>query len=96
MQAQSEMESAAAAYLGAIIKNPNRKLSTAWKRGFDGIIDAYLGEAPAKFTYQGKEYTPKSYAAALGLNPDDYVSLTSFTHHPFYEQFAIEVQDNWL
>ena len=96
MHAHSEMESAAAAYLGAIIKNPNRKLSTAWKRGFDGIIDAYLGEAPAQFTYQGKEYTPKSYAAELGLNPDDYVSLTSFTHHPFYEQFAIEVQDNWL
>lgn len=96
MHAHSEMESAASAYVHAIIKNPNRKLSTAWKRGFDGIIDAYLGEAPEKFTYNGKEYTPKSYAAELGLNPDDYVSLTSFTHHPFYSEFAIEVQDNWL
>lgn len=93
--AHSEMESAASAYLGAIIKNPNGKLSPVWKKGFDGIIDAYLGEAPEKFTYNGKEYTPKSFAAELGINPDDYVSLTSYTHYPFYSKFAIEVEDNW-
>lgn len=95
MHVHGEMESAAANYLEAIIKNPNRKLSTAWKKGFDGIIDAYLGEIPEKFTYNGKEYTPKSFAEELGLNIDDYVSLTSFTHHPFYSTFPIEVQDNW-
>lgn len=95
MHVHGEMESAAANYLKAIIKNPNRKLSTAWKKGFDGIIDAYLGELPEKFTYNGKEYTPKSFAEELGLNIDDYVSLTSFTHHPFYSTFPIEVQDNW-
>ena len=93
--AHSEMESAASAYLGAIIKNPNGKLSPVWKKGFDGIIDAYLGQAPEKFTYNGKEYTPKSFAAELGINPDDYVSLTSYTHYPFYSEFAIEVEDNW-
>ena len=90
-----EMEAGAAAYVGAIIKNRNSKLSTAWKKGFDGIIDAYLGELPEKFTYNGKEYTPKSFADELGLDMDDYVSLTSFTHHPFYTPFAIEIQDNW-
>lgn len=95
MHVHGEMESAAANYLEAIIKNPNRKLSTAWKKGFDGIIDAYLGEIPEKFSYNGKEYTPKSFAEELGLNIDDYVSLTSFTHHPFYSTFPIEVQDNW-
>ena len=95
MHVHGEMESAAANYLKAIIKNPNRKLSTAWKKGFDGIIDAYLGEIPEKFSYNGKEYTPKSFAEELGLNIDDYVSLTSFTHHPFYSTFPIEVQDNW-
>lgn len=95
MHVHGEMESAASNYLKAIIKNPNRKLSTAWKKGFDGIIDAYLGELPEKFTYNGKEYTPKSFAEELGLNIDDYVSLTSFTHHPFYSAFPIEVQDNW-
>ena len=95
MHVHNELESASRAYLDEIIKNPNRKLSTAWKKGFDGIIDAYLGTAPEKFTYNGKEYTPKSFAAELGINPDDYVSLTSYTHHPFYSEFAIEVQDNW-
>lgn len=95
MHVHGEVESLSRAYLDAVIKNPNRKLSTAWKKGFDGIIDAYLGVAPEKFTYNGKEYTPKSFAAELGINPDDYVSLTSYTHHPFYTQFALEIQDNW-
>ena len=95
MHTHGEMEAAALAYVKAIIKNPNRKLTTAWKKGFDGIIDAYLGDLPEKFTYKGTEYTPKSFANELGLNPDDYVSLTSFTHQPFYTAFPIEVQDNW-
>ena len=90
-----EMEQAAAAYVNAIIKNPNGKLSPVWKQGFDGIIDAYLGELPETFTYNGKNYTPKSYAQELGINADDYVSLTSYTHHPFYTSFPIEVEDNW-
>jgi aminopeptidase C len=91
----NELESGASAYIKAIVKNPNGKLSTAWKRGFDGIIDAYLGEAPETFTYDGKEYTPQSFVKELGLNIDDYVSLTSYTHHPFYTTFALEIPDNW-
>ena len=90
-----EMEQAAKGYLDAIIKNPNRKLTTAWMKGLEGIIDAYLGELPETFTYNGKQYTPQSFAAELGLNMDDYVSLTSFTHHPFYTTFPITVEDNW-
>lgn len=90
-----EMEQGAAAYVNAIIKNPNGKLSPVWKKGFDGIIDSYLGELPETFTYNGKQYTPQSYAKELGLNPDDYISLTSYTHHPFYTSFPIEVEDNW-
>ena len=93
--AHSEMEGAATAYVNAIIKNSNGKLSPVWKKGFDGIIDAYLGELPETFTYNGKEYTPMSFAKELGINADDYVSLTSYTHHPFYSKFAIEVEDNW-
>ena len=61
----------------------------------NNLFDTYLGKLPEKFTYKGKEYTPKTFAESLGLNPDDYVSLTSYTHHPFYSQFAIEIQDNW-
>jgi len=83
------------AYVDVIIKNPNRKLSTAWFTGFNGILKAYLGECPETFTYAGKQYSPQSFTKYLGINPDDYVSLTSFTHHPFYTAFPIEVPDNW-
>ncbi|MDR1356095.1 MAG: C1 family peptidase [Tannerellaceae bacterium] len=95
MHVHGEMEKAAAGYLKVIAGNPNGKLSTAWKRGFDGIIDAYLGSTPETFTNAGKTYTPKSFAAELGLDMNDYVSLTSFTHHPFYSSFALEIPDNW-
>ncbi len=82
-------------FLDAIVSNPNKKLSTAWKRALQGILDAYLGPCPEEFEYNGKKYTPKSFAESLGIKPEDYVSITSFTHHPFYSQFAIEVEDNW-
>lgn len=72
-----------------------RTLSPVWNKGIAGILDSYLGEVPEKFQYNGKEYTPHSFAAELGLKQEDYISLTSFTHHPFYKPFAIEVPDNW-
>ena len=90
-----ELAEIATAYVNAVIKNRDRKLSTAWKKGFDGVIDTYLGKLPETFTYQGKQYTPKSFGESLGLNFDDYVSLTSYTHHPFYSQFPLEIEDNW-
>lgn len=90
-----ELEGLTLSYVNTVIKNANGKLSTAWKKGLDGIVDAYLGETPEKFTYNGKEYTPKSFKEELGLNMDDYVSLTSYTHHPFYTAFPLELEDNW-
>ena len=72
-----------------------RTLSPVWNKGIAGILDSYLGEVPEKFQYNGKEYTPHSFAAELGLKQEDYISLTSFTHHPFYKPFAVEVPDNW-
>lgn len=95
IHAHSEMESVMRGYVDAMIKNRNGKLSTAWKKGFAGIADAYLGELPEKFTYKGKEYTPQSFARELGFNMDDYVSLTSYMHQPFYSAFALEIPDNW-
>ena len=95
MPEQAELDAALKAYVSAISSNPNRKLTTAWLNGVDGILNAYLGEVPATFTVAGKEYTAESYRDYLGINPDDYISLTSFTHHPFYEQFIIEIPDNW-
>ena len=84
---QGELDAVLKGYVEAVVKNPNRNLSTAWMRGFDGILDAYLGELPAD--------DPKACRDQLGINTDDYVGLTSLTHHPFYTDFAIEVQDNW-
>jgi bleomycin hydrolase len=89
-----ELDAVIKAYCDAIIKNPNRKLSTVWLDGLNGILDAYLGKVPESFTYNGKEYTPQSYAASLPIDIDNYVSLTSFTHHPFYTWFVVEVPDN--
>ncbi|WP_373701422.1 C1 family peptidase [Porphyromonas loveana] len=91
----SEIADGAEGFLKAIITNPNGKLSSAWKKAYDAIIDSYLGTAPESFTYEGKTYTPKSFAQYLGLNADDYVSLTSYTHHPFYTPFILEIEDNW-
>ena len=82
-------------YVAAIAKSDAKKISNQWKAGLQGILDAYLGKCPEEFTYEGKKYTPKSFMASLGINLDDYVSITSYTHHPFYTAFAVEVQDNW-
>lgn len=91
----NELDAVAGAYASAIAKSGSKKLSPVWKQGLSAIYDTYLGQCPEKFSYKGKEYTPQTFATALGLNPDDYVSLTSFTHHPFYSQMNIEIQDNW-
>ena len=91
----NELDAVLKGYVDAVKKNPNRKLSTAWLRGFDGIVEAYFGEYPETFTVDGAEYTPESFREHIGFNYDDYVNITSFTHHPFYEPFVIEVCDNW-
>jgi bleomycin hydrolase len=70
-------------------------INTSWQKAFDGVINAYMGEAPENFTYNGKSYTPQGFAKELGLNADDYVIISSFTHHPYYQQFVLEVPDNW-
>ncbi len=90
----NELDAVMRAYAEAVVKGD--KLTTAWLNGAAGIIDAYLGDVPETFTYNGKQYTPESFAASLGLNMDDYVCITSFTHHPFYTTFPVEVPDNWL
>ena len=91
-----EMEAALKGYLDAVNRNPNKRLSTAWKKGFTAILDAYFGELPETFEVDGVTYTPQSYAKSLGLNMADYIPFTSFTHHPFYTAFGLEIADNWL
>ncbi len=91
-----ELQAVLSAYLKGVVSNPNKRLSTAWRKGFEAILDAYLGPVPATFTVDGKTYTPQSYAKSLGLDMADYVPVTSFTHHPMHETFVLEVADNWL
>ena len=89
----SEFRAVVNGYLDGLSKQ--KKLSPVWREGLQAIFDTYLGPCPTEFTYEGKTYTPQSWVKALGLNADDYVSITSYTHHPFYETFALEVPDNW-
>ncbi|WP_165022950.1 aminopeptidase C [Dysgonomonas sp. ZJ279] len=91
----SEVEAILTGYVKAVTANKNKKLSTAWFAGFNGVLDAYFGVVPTQFDYSGKTYTPQSFAKSLDLDSNDYISLTSFTHHPFYTSFPIEVPDNW-
>ena len=91
-----EMDAVLSGYMAALIKNRNGKLTSVWEQGLNGILDAYLGPVPAQFKFRGKTYSPSSYGNSLGLDPADYVSIGSFSHHPFYEPFIIEIPDNWL
>ena len=97
----TELSAVSDAVVAAIAKGRLSKLQSdangtpLWKKSIEAIHDIYLGERPEKFTYNGKEYTPKSFYESTGLNADDYVSLTSYTHHPFYSSFVLEIQDNW-
>ena len=91
----SELDAVLKGYIDAIAKNESAAPTTAWKAGFIAILDAYLGPEPSEFEYNGKKYTPKSFQDMLGLNFDDYIEVSSFTHHPFYQEFILEVPDNW-
>jgi len=92
----NEMDAVLEAMVNAVIKNPNKKLTPVWHQAFDAVVDTYLGKIPEKFNYKGVEYSSKTFGDMLGLNPDDYVELTSYTHHPFYSKFIMEVPDNWI
>lgn len=92
----SELDGILTSYVKTIGDGDSKKLTPNWKQAFDGIVDSYLGTLPETFEYGGATYTPKSYAASLGLKMDDYVSITSFTHHDFYDKFVLEIPDNWL
>jgi len=88
-----ELDAVAGAFINAL--KGMKTLSPVWREAFQSIYDTYLGACPESFSYGGKTYTPRSFADYLGLHADDYVTITSYTHHPFYTRFAIEVPDNW-
>lgn len=97
----SEMNGMLEAMLKVLKDKPQKdKLTPNWKKAYTEVVDAYLGDLPDntedfKFKFDGKEFTPNSFTEFIGLNMDDYISLTSYTHHPFYSSFMLEVPDNW-
>lgn len=91
----SELTAVLSGFLDVVNTKQLKKLTPSWIEGFEGVLNAYMGKIPETFTWEGKTYTPKSFAESLGVSPDDYISIASFTHHPFYQPFALEVADNW-
>lgn len=91
-----EMDRVLRDFVDAVVENKNRKISTAWHEAFTSTLDSYLGELPRTFEYGGEQFTPHSFADNyVGLDMDDYVEISSYTHHPFYSKFILEVPDNW-
>lgn len=90
-----EMDAVLNELVKGVVKNKNGKLTKQWEVALKAVLSAYLGPIPESFEHNGKQYSPKSFAKHLEINPDDYITLTSYTHHPFYEKFILEVPDNW-
>lgn len=92
----AELEAVLKAQLDAVIKNKNGQLSSAWRDAFEATLDAYMGVLPKSFEYEGKTYTPRSFADDyLEIDPDDYVQITSWSHFPMHSKVIIQVPDNW-
>ena len=91
----NQLDAVTSAYVKALAKGEHKKISLTWRKDLNSIYENYFGKLPETFTVNGKTFTPQSYVQYLGIHPDDYVSLTSYTHHPFYTKFILEIQDNW-
>lgn len=91
-----EMAALIEGVLAAVVKNPNGELTPNWQKAYTAVIDSYLGKVPDNFNYKGKNYTPQSFAKeVVGINPDDYVEMSSFTTSPYYQKTTMMVPDNW-
>ncbi len=92
-----EMDAVLEGYVKAVVENKNGHLTSAWKKGFDAVLETYLGKLPESFSHNGKTYSPRTYAdEVIKIKPEDYIEIGSYLHHPFYKKFKLEVPDNWL
>lgn len=91
----TELQALLEGMLKVFVENPGKKLSPQWKEAVQAVLDVYLGKNPTEFTYEGKKYSPMTFLASTKINPKDYVSLSSFTHEPFYQTFILNVPDNF-
>jgi len=90
-----EMVKSTKAMLDQIVKNPNKKITPVWQSSVDGVFDTYMGAAPQKFDSNGQAISPIEYMKQAGFNPNDYIELTSYSHHPYYKEMNLEIPDNW-
>lgn len=91
----SEMVAVLSSQLKTVVSNPSGKLSPVWMGSINGTLDSYMGVVPESFEYEGKSYTPKTFAQMLEINPANYPTFTSFSHVPFYENYIVQIPDNW-
>jgi bleomycin hydrolase len=92
----AEMSALTEGLLAAAVKNPNGELTPNWEKAYAAVIDSYLGEVPANFNYKGKSYSPQSFAKeVVGINPAEYIEISSFTDVPYYTKNMMMVPDNW-
>ncbi|WP_421920947.1 C1 family peptidase [Marinifilum sp.] len=90
-----EMVKSTKAMIDEIVKNPNKKITPVWFASINGVLDTYMGKLPENFEYKGKTVSPQKFATDLGFNTEDYIELTSYSHHPFYKKINLEIPDNW-
>ncbi|PKH51156.1 aminopeptidase [Tenacibaculum sp. Bg11-29] len=81
--------------LDAYIKNPARELSPRWKQATESVLDVYLGENKKEFEFEGKKYTPKTFAEYVKIDPSNYVTISSFKHAKMYDKFVLNIPDNF-
>ena len=92
----AEMSALTEGLLAAAVKNPNGELTPNWEKAYAAVIDSYLGEVPKNFNYKGKSYSPQTFAKeVVGINPDEYIEISSFTDVPYYTKNMMMVPDNW-
>lgn len=92
----SEMAALLEGLLKAVVTNPNGELTPNWEKAYTAVIDSYLGQVPTQFQYEGKNYTPQTFAKEIvGVNADDYVEISSLQEFPLYSKFTLMVPDNW-
>ena len=91
----SELVSVQKAALDKLVKGKNAHPSDKWYEIQESVLNIYMGDLPAQVMYDGKTMSPMEFRNEMGIDPDNYVELTSYTHHPWYSKFNLEIPDNW-
>jgi len=77
-------------------KSEGKGIQQSWVESYNKVLDENIGELPETFKFKGEKYTSQSFYKSLGIDMNDYLSITSFTNHPMYSKCMLEIPDNWL